>query len=200
MRRLILTAAVAASIGGCASNSPKPAARAAEPSPSLASPLTDIQSRNKRNLERYLAADDPAAAQALLAPSYRPRMLDWDTALHPRRTISLLAVNEDAAVAVIHEDNDFSRQIGHPGWDGTITFLFDGDGAITKTKFTPTPGKNPSWGPYLEPALPWLREHRAQELAAVYVDRHLVQTGDAARTWTKILRDWRAATGRAAVD
>lgn len=162
-------------------------------------PLTDIQERNQRTLERYLAADSPEAAERVLAPTYRPRLLEWDTLLHPHRTISQLAVNEDAAIAVIHEDNDFSRLIEHPGWDGTITVLFDKEGAISGTHFTPTPGKNPSWGPYMDAALPWLREHRAAELEAVFPDHHLRQDAEGARTWTRILREWRVATGRGAV-
>ena len=161
--------------------------------------LTDVQERNKRTLQQYLSADSPEAAERVLSPTYRPRLLAWDTSLHPHRTVSLLAVNEDAAIAVIHEDNDFSRLIGHPGWDGTLTVLFNPDGAITATHFTPTPGKNPSWGPYMDAAMPWLREHRAAELEVVFPDHHLRQDAEGARTWARILREWRAATGRAPV-
>jgi hypothetical protein len=198
MPRLILAAVVIGCLGACAASNVAPGL--GSPTPSERVPLTDVQARNERTVRGYLGAQSPEEAAGFLAAGYRPRLLEWDTLLHPRRTISLMAVNEDAAVVVIHEDNDFSRLIGHPGWDGTVTYTFGAGGGIAASHFTPMPGKNPSWKPYLEPALPWLREHRGAELAAVYPDGHLAQTADAAKTWARILREWRAATGRPAVD
>src|SRR5262249_18607011 len=111
-------------------------------------------------------------------------------------SITEFSVNDDAAIVVMHEDNDFSRLIGHPGWDGTITYFFTEDGHIKGSAFTPTPGCNPSWRPYMDAALPWLRENRATELAAVFPDNKLKQDAQGATTWTRILTEWRAATGR----
>jgi len=95
----------------------------------------------------------------------------------------------------VHEENDFSRLIDFPGWDSSSTFLVDEDGQIAWQVYVPEPGQ-PEWRPYLEPALAWIREHRADALPVIFPDGKLGRSEEAARLWVSVLREWRAATGR----
>lgn len=163
-------------------------------------------------VREYFAAKDREAALALLSPDYKiwfgkregepgiakqevARMLEWDFALNPRRRIEELRVTDREVLVRAHEDNDFSLLIGYPGWDAVSTFTVDPNGLITSQLYVPKEGQ-PAWKPYLEKALPWLREHRAEALARIYLNNRLSQTSESAREWVKHLRDWRAATGQ----
>jgi hypothetical protein len=159
---------------------------------------------------RYLDARTREDALAVLAPGYRlwfgkregegldkaavAEMLEWDFALRPRHRVDRLEVSGAQVVAVLHEENDFSLLIGFPGWDATSTFTVE-DGLIASQVYVPRDGQS-EWKPFLERALPWLREHRAEALARVYPKGRLDQSARSAREWVAILRDWRKATGQ----
>lgn len=175
----------------------------------------DAASNNARSPEsvvrEYFSAKDRETALGLLSPDYKiwfgkkegagiskqevARMLEWDFALNPRRRIEELRINGREVVVRAHEDNDFSLLIGYPGWDAVSTFTVDHTGLITSQLYVPKQGQA-GWKPYLEKALPWLREHRAEALARIYPNNRLSQTTESAREWVKNLRDWRAATGQ----
>jgi hypothetical protein len=167
--------------------------------------------RAEAAVRRYLASTTLDQAMAALAPEYRlwfgrrsgdgisretaGRMLQWDFALHPRHRIDGLSAERAEVVARVHEDNDFSLLIGFPGWDATSTFTLDANGRITSQLYVPREGQ-PEWRPYLDAPLAWLREHRAERLARVFIDGRLVQTAESAVEWVRLLREWRAATGQ----
>jgi hypothetical protein len=162
-------------------------------------------------VREYFSAKDRETALGLLSPDYKiwfgkregagipkqevARMLEWDFALNPQRRIEEMRVNGSEVVVRAHEDNDFSLLIGYPGWDAVSTFTVDKAGLIASQLYVPKEGQ-PAWKPYLEKALPWLREHRAEVLARIYPNNRLSQTSESAREWVKNLKDWRAATGQ----
>ena len=173
---------------------------------------TTQHGRARRAVERYLSAPTLAAAAALLSPEYQISfgettaagvdraaavdMLQWDFALNPYRRIDDITVNAQGAVVVrVHEENDFSRLIGFPGWNATSTFTVDANGLITSQHYVPDP-RQTDWRPYLEPALQWLRQNRPEVLARIFPDGKLVRTAEAAREWVSVLKAWRLATAR----
>ena len=165
----------------------------------------------EETIRKYLAAKTRETALARLASDYRlffdkkvgtglsktqvADMLDWDFALHPKHRIKEMKRYGRQVVVQTHEDNDFSLLIGFPGWDATSTFLVNEAGLISEQLYVPRPGQ-PEWKPYLEKALPWLRENRAEALARIYPDNRLKQTAESATEWVKVLREWRQATGQ----
>ncbi|HKY04665.1 MAG TPA: hypothetical protein VJQ56_07245 [Blastocatellia bacterium] len=174
--------------------------------------LLSAATRSPESIVReYISAKDREAKLAMLSPDYRiwfgkregpgmtkpeaARMLEWDFALNPRHRIEEVKVAGRDVVVRIHEDNDFSLLIGYPGWDAVSTYTVDESGLITSQLYVPKEGQ-PDWKPYLERALPWLREHRAEALARIYPNNRLSRTSESAREWVKQLRDWRAATGQ----
>lgn len=173
---------------------------------------TTHEGRIRRAVERYLTAATLDEASALLAPEYRIwfgersgdgiereafiDMLRWDFALHPYHRIDELTVRDGTVVARIHEENDFSRLIGFPGWNATSTFTVDANGRITSQHYVPDPAQA-DWRPYLEPALAWIRENRPDALPRIYRDGRLVRTAESAREWVTLLKLWRQATAPA---
>lgn len=163
-------------------------------------------------VRRYLSAKDRSSALALLAPDYRlwfgkregeglskqqtALMLEWDFELRPQRRVDGLRVNGREVTATIHEENDFALLIGFPGWDAESTFSINEVGLISAQVYVPREGQA-DWKPYLEKALGWLREHRAEALARLYPNNRLNQTEEGAREWVKVLREWRKAAGLA---
>lgn len=176
-----------------------PGQRQARPAPAAAA------------VRQYLSADTREAALGLLAEDYRlwfgekkgepmrkdeaARVLEWDYALRPRRRIRWLRVSGRTVVVGAHEDNDFSLLLDFPGWDAVSTFEIDRAGKISSQTYLPARGQ-PEWKPYLEKALPWLRARRPDVLARIYPGNRLARTTEAAREWVRVLREWRAATGR----
>ena len=159
-------------------------------------------------VRQYLTARTRAEAVARMAPEYRlwfaerrgegtdraaaAEMLQWDFALHASHRIDSLTAEGNVVTAIVHEDNDFSRFLGYPGWDSTSTFIVNGDGRITEQLYVPKPGQ-PDWRSYLDAALPWIRAHRADALPTIYPDGKLARSAEAARLWAEVLREWRAA-------
>jgi hypothetical protein len=163
-------------------------------------------------VQRYFEAHDREAKAACLSPDFRiwfekqsgegvsrSETLEdsgWDQALRARSRLVRMDVRGDTVVVLVHEDNDFSLLIGYPGWDPTITFIVDHEGLIERALYVPKAGA-PSWRSALEPALPWLREHRGEALNRVFPAGKLVRTREAAKEWVAILRAWRKTTGQA---
>lgn len=162
-------------------------------------------------VRQYLDAATREEAVSRLAPDYRlwfgerkgpgisresaGEMLRWDYTLNVAHQIRSIASNDGVVTARVHEDNDFSRLIDFPGWDSTSTFLVGDDGRIVWQVYVPEPGQ-PEWRPYLDPALAWIREHRADALPTIFPDGKLARSEESARMWVRVLREWRAATGR----
>jgi hypothetical protein len=194
-RRLMIALFVA--LAACA------AAHALDPQSRAASPADAVR--------RYLSATSREEALGLLSPDYRlwfesrtgkgmpkdevARMLEWDFALNPIHRVEKLEVDGHQVRVTAHEDNDFSLLIGFPGWDAASTFTVSEGGLITSQVYVPRKGQ-PAWKPYLEKALPWLREHHAGELEQIYPNNRLKQTAESAAQWGRLLRAWRAATGQ----
>lgn len=155
----------------------------------------------------YFAARSLSARAKFLAPDYRYWFLEhmgpgetaaehlkpgWDTELHCFWRVDSLAAEAGRVTVHVHEANDFSLLLGHPGWDAITTCAVDARNRITTEFYEPLPGA-PSWRPYLARALPWLRAHRAPALARTFPDGKLVETTATAREWRAMLRAWRAA-------
>ena len=178
---------------------------------SAAACATTQSGKARRAVERYLSAPALEAASALLAPEYRIwfgersgagtdraaaiAMLQWDFALNPYHRIDEMTVNDGTVVVRVHEENDFSRLIGFPGWNATSTFTVDENGLITSQVYVPDPAQA-DWRPYLEPALTWIRTNRPGVLERIYPGGKLAQTADAAREWVAVLKAWRRATAQ----
>ncbi|HET8796636.1 MAG TPA: hypothetical protein VFO89_03050, partial [Thermoanaerobaculia bacterium] len=193
-------------------------ARYGNPTPELDRTAALIASLPKRSLEpryaispagvvlSYLQSPSHATAVAHFAPEYTIRfgdgtaaldraqaaaMLAWDFALDPEHRIESLTVNGDTVVVRQYETNDFARLLGFPGWTATTTFVIR-NGLIAAQHYQPA-ADQPDWKPYLEKALPWLREHFPNAIARLYPEERLVRSEDAAREWVEILRAWRNA-------
>lgn len=121
------------------------------------------------------------------------RREQWDAALNRATTIKSLHSRGVTAVAEVHETNDFARLIDHPGWDATMIFKYDDHthgGLISDVLYLPDP-QTPSWRPYLEPALPYLRQNHADKLARFFPNDQIVYTAESARAWKSMLTAWR---------
>lgn len=188
---------------------PRPLGVALAILPALLLPACALQQDHKRMARAFLngrTADEALAPAATdfeiwfgdttTPPVSREQfreMIQWDATLNADAEIHSIHARGESAVAVFHEDNDFSRLLGHPGWDATMTFWFDQDqhgGLITSALYQPHPDNEPI-EPYLDRALPYLREHHAEQLAAFYPNDTLVTTPESARAWRRMLTDWR---------
>lgn len=130
-------------------------------------------------------AGDPAS----LDKTQTAAALAWDFALDPDHRVDALAINGDTVVVQQHETNDFARLLGFPGWDARATYVIR-DGLIASQTYEPSPNQ-PDWKPYLEKALPWLREHFPTAMSHLYVDGRLSRSEADAKEWVEILRAWR---------
>lgn len=160
-------------------------------------------------VRRYLDARTHAEAVGRLAPQYRlwfgekkgegmsreaaAKMLEWDFALRPRHQIHSIEVHGDTVVVRQHEDNDFSRLIGFPGWDATSTYTVDEQGRITSQLYVPAEGQ-PAWRPYLDEPLVWIRANEPDVLERIFPNGRLAQSKDDAAQWVRVLTAWRAAS------
>ncbi|HEY2722090.1 MAG TPA: hypothetical protein VGI82_10220 [Chitinophagaceae bacterium] len=121
--------------------------------------------------------------------------LDWDAPLHPDIIISTYSVHGDEWKVEFHEQNNFSKLIGYPGWKGKEIIRFDSRKKIVETIYIPN-DNNPGYKPWLQPAVDWLRINRPLELDKVYKNGKLVQTAEAAKKWTTLLRLWKNETAQ----
>lgn len=160
-------------------------------------------------VRRYLDSKTLDQALSAFSPDYRlwfgqrsgngldrakvAKMLEWDYALDPRHRIDALDVNGAEVTVRVHEDNEFSRLIGFPGWDASSTFVVDAQGRIASQVYVPVAGQ-PEWRPYLDAPLAWIREHEPEVLPRIFPNGKLLQTRASAAEWVRVLRAWRAAT------
>ena len=180
--------------------------------PALIAPACTLQQDHKRMARAFIDGRTPEEALAAAAPDFTIRigdestppiardqfreMTQWDATLNADADIRDIHARGQTAVAKFHESNDFSRLLGHPGWNATMTFWFDeqkSGGLISEALYVPAPDNQP-WQPYLEPALPYLRANYPDQLAAYYPDDTLVMTAESARAWRRVLTDWRKST------
>jgi hypothetical protein len=120
--------------------------------------------------------------------------LEWDYALHP--DLSLLeVVSQDKGEVVVrfHEENDFTKLLGFPGWDANMKYTFDEKGLIREKIYYPNTTA-PDYVNYFKPAVEWLKENKPTELNEVYKDKKLIQNAESAKKWVELLKEWRKAT------
>lgn len=181
--------------------------------PGLLLPACAVQQDHKRMARAFLNGRTAAEALAPASMDFRfylggpdvPPLtraafydaIQWDTTLRRTADIIRMTSRADTTTALFRETNDLTRLLDHPGWVATITFSFDRShgGLITEAIFEPDPANEPI-APYLDAALPYLREHHPETLAAIYPERTLIMTAETARAWVRLLTEWRAATDR----
>lgn len=164
-------------------------------------------------LDRYLAARQAGRvddASACLSPDARiwfeqktgpgrPKSLTggwgaWDVEMNAANTYDNVVITGDTLAATFHEQNDFSRLIGFPGWRSRSTFWFDDQGRISEQLYVPLP-QHPPQQACFDPALDWAREHRPDELAGIYPNDQFEPSTETARRWRALLIEWRTAEG-----
>ncbi len=121
------------------------------------------------------------------------KMLDWDYNLNASKKILDTAyLSKDSIVLLSHEENDFSRLIGFPGWKSENTFTIT-DNKIDLQLYKPVDEIN--YKPYLEPAIHWLLENDSLGLIKIYNLQKglLIQDSIAAGRWVKLLTKWKMA-------
>ncbi len=122
----------------------------------------------------------------------------WDDELHVHRAIGSARIEANKVVVISSEINDFARLIDFPGWRATTTYWFNADGRITEKLYEPIDVK-PSMRECFAPALDWARQHKAEELKAIYPDEQFAPTAESAKRWRDLLVEWRKATGKPAM-
>lgn len=163
-------------------------------------------------VRRYLAAASVDEALSVLSPTYRLRfgtaesegmareqvaqmLASWDFPLHPRHEILDLRANGNTVIATVHEENDFSRMLGFPGWTATSTFVVDDSGRIASQLYVPREGQ-PDWKSYAEEPVRWIRANDPAALERIYPNGKLARSPENAAEWVRLLRAWRQATGK----
>lgn len=165
-------------------------------------------------IKTYLNASTVAAKSKFTAADYHSYFLNkdqsgknkneslaafqsWDAPMHPDVSILNYAHGDSIWKVTFNEQNDFSKAINYPGWKGTTTFTFNADGLIKETVYVPD-SANPSYKPYLQPALTWLERNEPLELNEVYQNNKLIQTEMSANKWKELLQEWKSHADNAA--
>jgi hypothetical protein len=163
-----------------------------------------------KKIDRYLNASTVEAKGKLMAPGYHSffaekkgegenktaalkSFMEWDGPLHPDVKILSYSLSNDVWTVQFNEQNDFSKLVGYPGWKGKGLFRFGPKKQLIEFVYLPD-STNPSYGPYLKPAVDWLQANRPKELAEVYQKKRLIQTNASALQWVVLLQAWRAQT------
>ena len=163
-----------------------------------------------KKIESYLNASTVEAKSKLMAEDYRSffaekkgagkdkqtalrSFSEWDAPMHPDIEILNYSVDGDTYTVHFNEENQFTKLIGYPGWKGTGQFRFDANKMIKEFIYIPD-DSNPSYTPYLKPALDWLQKNMPNELNEVYRNKQLVQTKEAAKKWVVLLTSWKERT------
>ncbi len=115
---------------------------------------------------------------------------NWDGPMHPDINIITYSSNDSIWKVTFNEQNDFTKPIGFPGWKGTTIFIFNKQGLIEETIYTPD-STNISYKPFLQPAINWLQKNKPGELNEVYQNGKLIQTEMAATKWRALLQQWK---------
>ena len=115
---------------------------------------------------------------------------NWDGPLNPDVKILAYAGKDGYWVIKFKEQNDFSKLIGFPGWKGSMIIRFNANDLIGETIYVPDPA-NPSYKPWLQPALDWLEKNFPEELKTVYENKKLVKNEISAHKWKFLLKKWK---------
>lgn len=94
----------------------------------------------------------------------------------------------------MREENDFTRLLDFAGWETKLILRFTGDGKI-KEELVILLGSGPSFEEKFQPALDWLGANYPDDLAEIYPNDQFVFSGENARRWIALLREWRKAAG-----
>jgi hypothetical protein len=116
--------------------------------------------------------------------------MKWDGPMHPDVPIQKYTRSGNTFTIYFVEKNDFTKLIGFPGWKGKAEFVFDSKKMIEEFVYYPD-STNPSYKPYLQPAIIWLQKNHPEELMEVYRAGKLVQNEEAARHWIMLLNEWK---------
>ena len=116
----------------------------------------------------------------------------WDGQLAPDVTILDHSSKGKTWMVHFNEQNDFSKLIGYPGWDGSMSVTFDNTGLISETIYFPD-SANPNYKRWLQPAVDWLSANFPGELRQVYQNNRLVKNETAAIKWKELLTRWNTA-------
>jgi hypothetical protein len=164
--------------------------------------IETLKSGNREEIDAFYAADargwfgqKTGAGAPIAAGPWRA----WDKELRARHAIESARIEGNAVIVVSHETNDFARLIDFAGWRATVTYWFNADGRITERLHEPIEVK-PSMRECFAPALDWARQHKAEQLKAIYPDEQFAPSADSAKRWRDLLVEWRKATGKPAID
>jgi hypothetical protein len=116
-----------------------------------------------------------------------------DAPMHPDIEVLRYSSKGKSWTVYFNEKNDFTKLIGFPGWKGTSQFTFNSKKLITQSIYIPDT-TNPSYRPYLRPALDWLQINMPAQLDEVYKENKLIQTEESAKKWMVLLKTWREKT------
>jgi hypothetical protein len=167
---------------------------------------TCINNNYLKTIDAYLNADSVAEKSKYMADNYRAYFMNekdegenksqalqsfqnWDGPMHPDVKINSYTFGNGMWKVTFNEQNDFSKAIDFPGWNGTTTFTFNSAGLIEETIYVPD-SNNISYKPFLQPALDWLQKNMPGELSEVYQNNKLVKTETAANKWKQLLQQW----------
>lgn len=192
---LLALIVLAAGASGCASRTFRERERVAEWSTAVelaARARTPAEARRPlaESFVRYESADD---ATGLSGAAFTD-VLEWDLALRRAVTYSGHRFDETTLSARYHEENDLTRLVEFPGWDGTMSWTFDEQGRIAEERRRARDDRDlRNW---LAPAIAWLRERHPADIDWLLPEGRLRRTGETARRWVELLPEWRAATDR----
>ena len=124
---------------------------------------------------------------------------EWDKVLNAHHDAESADSHVNAVTVTARETNDFSRLIDFPGWRAKSTYWFDAEGRIIEQLYEPM-DVTPSFRECFKPALDWMTANKPEELRAIYPGNDFAPSADTAARWRAALIEWRAATGRAAIE
>jgi hypothetical protein len=124
---------------------------------------------------------------------------DWNAELHARCTVKSARIEANKVIVEASEINDFARLIDFTGWRAATTYWFNSDGRVTEELCEPVEVK-PSMRECFARALDWARQHKAEELKAIYPDNDFAPSANSAKRWREVLVEWRKATGRPTIN
>ncbi len=126
-------------------------------------------------------------------------IFEWDRACNPKYECGDFLINGDQAPVIMRAENDFSRLLDFAGWETKLELRFTGDGKIQE-ELVILLDSGPSFEEKLQPALDWLGAHYPDDLLEIYPNDQFVISGENARRWIGLLREWRRATNRPIAD
>ncbi len=121
-------------------------------------------------------------------------IFEWDRACNPKYECGDFLINGDQATVIMREANDFTRLLDFAGWETKLELRFTGDGKIQE-ELVILLGSGPSFEEKLQPALDWLGAQYPDDLAEIYPNDQVAISGENARRWIGLLREWREAVG-----